>query len=235
MKDGTKYAARLKSAYAKLRKEFGPIELVEVENPLHQLAIAVLGPTVADQRARRAVDRIVEKMVDWNEIRVSTPAQVQEAIGITGDGVRDRCRALVRCLQAIYDRENQVTLDHLKKMPRREARQYLDELDGLGDYAVASVFLWSLGGHAIPLHADLFTALQAEELVHPEADAKTVQAFLERNVAAAEAREFTVVIQALCDRTRPKSTRARKAGGVKKSATPKTRKRRSKSSRTTAE
>jgi hypothetical protein len=174
-------------------------------------------------------------MVDWNEIRVSTPAQVQEAIGLTGDGLRERCRVLLRCLQAIYNRENRVCLDHLKKMPRREARQYLDELDGLSDYAVASVFLWSLGGHAIPLHEELFKALQAEELVHPEADAKTVQAFLERNVAAADAREFTVVIQVLCDRTRPKSTRSRRAGRAKKSATTKTRRRRSKSSRTTAE
>ena len=173
-------------------------------------------------------------MVDWNEIRVSTAAQVQEAIGLEGDGVRERCRMLIRSLEAIYNRENQVSLDHLKKLPRREARQYLEELDGLSDYAVASVFLWSLGGHAIPVHEALHQALRDQELVHPEADTKTVQAFLERNVPAADAREFTVVIQALCDRTRPKSTRARRAAVSKKSVIPKTKSRRSKSSRTTA-
>ncbi len=232
MKEGTKYAGRLKTTYAKLRKEVGAVEFDEVDDPLRQMAIAVLRPTIAEQRARRAIDRAVEKMVDWNEIRVSTPAQVQEAIGLDGEGVRERCRTLIRCLQAIYDRENQVSLAHLKNIPRREARQYLDELDGLGDYAVASVFLWSLGGHAIPLHEGLHEALRAEELVHPDADPKTVQAFLERNVAAADAREFSVVIQALCDRTRPKSTRSRRANRAKKSGAPKTRKRRSNSSGT---
>lgn len=234
MKDGTKYASRLKAAYAKLRKEVGPVELGEMEEPLRQLGVAILGPAIAEQRARRAIDRAVGQMVDWNEIRVSTAAQVQEAIGLEGDGVRERCRMLIRSLQAIYNRENQVSLEHLKKLPRREARQYLEELDGLSDYAVASVFLWSLGGHAIPVHEALHQALRDQELVHPEADTKTVQAFLERNVPAADAREFTVVIQALCDRTRPKSTRARRAAASKKSVIPKTKSRRSKSSRTTA-
>lgn len=227
MKDGTMYASRLKTAYNKLRRRVGRVEYEDVEDPLRQLAVSIFHPCVSEDRANRALDRVLSRMVDWNEVRVSTPVQLQAASGLSGDGVRECCKALIRALQAIYDRENRVSLDHLKRLPRREARQYLDELDGVGDYAVASVFLWSLGGHAIPLDAGVYRALQAEELVHPEADEKTVQAFLERNVAAADAKEFSVVIQAMSG---GKSGR-RRSRRVPKAKKPRTRKRRSASSK----
>jgi endonuclease III len=71
MKDGTRYASRLKKAYAKLRPSVPNPTIPEPGDPIRRLAIAVLGVECGDAEANRAIDRLFTTMVDWNEVRVS--------------------------------------------------------------------------------------------------------------------------------------------------------------------
>ncbi len=198
MKDGTKYAARLKSVFTKLRKgvEAPPSA---ADDPLRRLSIAIFSENGNENAAARAVDRMFKTLVDWNEVRVSTPGEIVTASGLGSNDGPPRTEQLIRALQSIYARENRVSLDFLQEKARREVRQILESLDGLSHYAAASVILWSLGGHAIPVDDRLHAALRASDLVHPEATLAEVQAFLERNVSAADAREFCVAIRRLVD------------------------------------
>jgi endonuclease III len=195
MKEGTRYASRLKKAYAKLRQSVPDPTIPEPGDPIRRLAIAVLGVECGDAEANRAIDRLLTTMVDWNEVRVSNAEQVYRAIGDRIPQGLDRSRRLIDALQAIYEREHKISLDRLKSIGRREARDYLEALDGVGDYAAAAVMLWNFGGHAIPVSDPFLEALRAAELVHPHATRAEVQAFLERNINAAEAKEFCVVMR----------------------------------------
>jgi len=195
MKDGTRYAGRLKKAYAKLRQSVGEPKIPEVDDPVRRLAIAILGKECSDAEAARAIDRIFTTMVDWNEVRVSSAAQVYRAMGDRIPQGIDRARELLEALQAIYEREHCVSLDRLHRIGRREARDYLEALEGIDEYAAASVMLWSFGGHAIPVSDKLLQSLREAELVHPTATRAEVQAFLERNVSSAQAKEFTVIMR----------------------------------------
>ena len=195
MKDGTRYAGRMKKAYAKLRQSVAEPKIPEVDDPIRRLAIAILGMDCGDAEAARAIDRIFTTMVDWNEVRVSSAVQVHRAMGDRIPQGLDRALQLLEALQAIYEREHRVSLDRLHSIGRREARDYLEALGGVDEYAAASVMLWSFGGHAIPVSDKLLSSLHEAELVHPTATRAEVQAFLERNVNSAQAKEFTVIMR----------------------------------------
>lgn len=212
MKNGTMYAGRLKKAYAKIRKAIPKPEVPELDEPLRRLAIAILGVETIEQEAVSAIDRAFTTMVDWNELRVSSAQELNKATGNTIPHGVEHCQKLLDALQAVYDRENLLSLDRLHNMGRREARHYLEQLNGLDEYGVASVVLWSLGGHAIPVNDRLLEGLRHAELVNPSADRAEVQAFLERHVSANEAKTFCIIMQSLS----PKKTSS-KAGAKAKS------------------
>jgi hypothetical protein len=212
MKNGTMYAARLKKAYAKIRPTVVKPDTPEPDDPIRRLATAILGVASGDPEGRQAVERLLSVMVDWNEVRVSTPLEVFRALG-SGESVSlKQCQQLIMALRSIYQLEHRPLLDRLKALGRREARQYLEKLPGMDEYAVASVVLWSLGGHAIPISDPVLESLREQNLVDPSASRAEVQAFLERNVSAVEAKEFCLVMNAYAD-GRPTAT-ARAKGSV---------------------
>lgn len=218
MKQGTLYAGRIKKAYAKQKKEAPPVDVGETDDPLRRLAVGVLGMHLGDAAGERALRSIFSVMVDWNDVRVSDVVEVIAAMGgATADG-RAACQRLISVLQTIYDRENSISLDTLKHKGRREARQYLESMPGVDEYAAASVLLWSLGGHGIPVHDKLLAALRADELVHPEATRAEVQAFLERHIAASEAKTFCLVMESFKPKTKAKS-KSRDAVATKSKST----------------
>jgi len=195
MKNGTVYAGKLKKAYAKLRQTVGSPVAPDPDPPLRRLAVATLGVGSSDQEAERALDRALTTLVDWNEMRVSSAAELNRATGNCIPHGVERCQNLIDALQSIFDRENELSLNRLKTVGRREARHYLAGLQGIDEYAAASVILWSLGGHAIPVNDRLLESLREADLVNPTADRAEVQAFLERHIGAAEAKRFCVIMQ----------------------------------------
>lgn len=197
MKDGTRYADRLKKAYAKAKHTISGVEIPGPADPIRSLAAGILGTDAGHERAEKQLNKAMTLVVDWNEIRVSNPQEVADLIGDHSADALKRCQNLIDALQAIYDRENTVSLDRVKTLGRREARQFLESLKGVDEYAVACVVLWSFGGHAIPVWNNVLASLRDSELVHPTATRAEIQAFLERNVSANDAKAFALSIGSL--------------------------------------
>ena len=215
MKNGTTYATQVKKAYAKLRHGRPKVEIPEPDDPVRRMAIALLGVSTSDERGTQALDKLLSVMTDWNEVRVSTPFELCKAIG---DGISDcmvRSQNLISALRSVYHLENKPSLERVKTLGRREARQYLEQLNGMDDYAVASVVLWSLGGHAVPVNDALLGALREADLVDPTANRSEVQAFLERHVAAPEVKEFCLIFQTLVTEPRGLSSRSKSGLGTR--------------------
>ena len=211
MKEGTKYAVRIKEAYAKLHSSVDLPKVPEPDDPLRRLAVSIFARVSNEQTGHGAVERALETMVDWNEIRISTPSEILAATGLQRPDGAALCRNLAAALGSIYDRENKMCLDHLTTMPRREARQYLEQTEGIDAFVQASVILWSLGGHSIPVDDALLEALRDADLVYPAASRAEVQAFLQRHIGAAEAKEFCIIMRSMAKTSKVKS---------KKSSTP---------------
>lgn len=194
MKRGTLYAKRVKRLFSKLKQEHGSPELPEPTDPLHQLMLSMLACETSDQRGARAMKALFDVMVDVNEIRVSTNAEIARAISPHVPNAVDRAQTIRCALDAVFRKEHAIHLDRLNKLGRREARQYLSDLDGVDAATVASIVLWSLGGHAIPVDVRLYEALRKADMVDASASVEEVQAFLERNINANDAKEFCLLM-----------------------------------------
>ena len=197
MKDGAQYAKRVREFYKRLRTVVTTEPPTEATDPLDQLVYAQLSWDAAPANAHKARRKLTEQMIDLNEVRVSTSREIAAVIREFVPNPMECARSISRSLNAIFDRENFVGLARLGEKGRREARQYLESLDGVNSYVSASVLLWSLGAHAIPVNQRLLRGLKKEQLVDPDADAAAVQAFLERHVAASEAKTFCRVMEKL--------------------------------------
>lgn len=194
MKRGTEYAKRIKHLHQQMLKKLGKPQLPEPSDPIHQLMVGILAENASEHKASALFQRICEQMVDLNELRVTPPLELAEMIGTTVSQARDKADRLIRVLNEIRIRQDALDLSFLKQRGRREAREYLESLEGVSLYAAASVIAHSLGGHAIPVDFLTIYVLRKEDAVDDSADVSTVQSFLERHVPAAESRGFAMLL-----------------------------------------
>jgi len=215
MKNGTAHAVELKKAWSRHRSAVGELIIPEVPNDLTCLATGILGSSLSEHQAERAVTALLANMADFNEVRVSTPLEVQEAIGEAAPVPLERCQKLIAALQSIYDAENKLSLEKLHSLGRREARQRLEKISGVDDFAAAWVMLWYLGGHAVPVNDRLLDALRRAKLIHAEATRAEVQAFLERHISANDVKYFSMAMRTFepSKTSKPAKRTGKKAAG----------------------
>jgi endonuclease III len=195
MKHGTAYAKRVKRMFAQLKKQAPEPRATAPTEPLEQLVLAVLGQDTSPASARRALDLVLQQMVDLNEVRVSSPREIADIIGpVIPDSLACATR-LCSILNAVFNLQNTMSLASLHTLGKRDAKRWLEQLDGIEPFHVASVLLWSLGGHAIPISARLMTLLRKEELIDPTASVTEVQSFFERHIAPSDAKTFCQIME----------------------------------------
>ena len=76
MKNGTVYAKRVKRLFNQLKKSFDLPEMPEPTDPVEQIVHARLTATAGETKAKRAFSRLLEVLVDINEMRVSTSMEL---------------------------------------------------------------------------------------------------------------------------------------------------------------
>ena len=125
------------------------------EESLHVLEQFVYGLCREDatpEQADRAFQFLRERFFDWNEVRVSSVRELEEAFeGMSGP--EGRSQRLVSFLQEVFETEFSFDLDPLQKRGMKQAARQLLRYQAADDFVGAWVVQRSLGGHAIPLDA----------------------------------------------------------------------------------
>lgn len=194
MKHGSEYAKEIKRLHRQMLKQFGKPEVPAPTDPIEQLILGILSICTSDLKAAAVYRKLREQTVDLNELRVTPAMELAEAIGSGVPLAREKAQRIVDALNAVRRRQDKLDLSFLQQRGRREAREYLESLDGVDRAAAASVVLFSLGGHAIPVDDLIIYLLRQENAVDPGADAAEVQGFLERAIAAADAPVFSILL-----------------------------------------
>lgn len=181
MKNATKHADSLKSMLKKLLKQHD-VPAIQPLNPLRALVRACLCYDATDARADEAMQIIDRDFVDLNELRVATELENIEIIGPRYPEIEARVAMFTQCLNAIFAREHTLSLDRLKTLPRREARQFLRELPGITPFVEAYTTLYGLEAPAFPVDSGILAALQAEGAVEAHATPEEAQKFVEHQL-----------------------------------------------------
>lgn len=211
MKDSKEYSKRVRKLYRSLKRKYPRVEKVVYDEPTEALVYATLSEHMSEPAARAAAKRFEDYFIGLNDIRVSRPEEIIEALGAETKVARDAALVLLRVLGAIFAKYNTVSLEALKRLSKRQAKQVLVKLDGTSRFAVNYCMLTSLQGHGIALTGKMLEYLRANELVDPEANEQQIEGFLSRQVSAEDGYEFYAVLRDESERGRRR--RERKATG----------------------
>jgi hypothetical protein len=179
----------LKKTMAKLVKA-APARRPEPVDPLTRLIRAFLEYDCDETRTAVAERKILENMVDYNELRVTPAIELAALLGVRYPFAESRCAALHRTLQSIFDREHHMRLDRVKEMKKGEIRPYFQSLAGITPYVEAAVCVDCFGITAAPVDTKLLLWLISKEALPEGMDIRTGQQVLERHLKAGEAEDF---------------------------------------------
>src|SRR5438105_12553905 len=164
MKSATKHAEELRSLIKRLVKEHKPGERARQE-PLKALVRGAMSYDVPDARADDAMKAIDKEFVDLNELRVATDLEIQELLGTRYPAIEMRVEMITRSLNNIFEREHTLSLDRLKTVSKRDARQFLRELPEIHPFVEAYVMLFGFDGHAFPIDDETLEYLREQGVV----------------------------------------------------------------------
>lgn len=204
------HAKALNTLLKSVKSKYDPAELAE-RTPLEELVYSMLLWEAPASKADGAYKRIVASMVDFNELRVTRSPELVALMGKTYPRVEERAARLRAALNELFLREYAVTLDPCAAMSKRDARKYLESLEGCPQYVAARVLLLRMDGHAIPVDDRLNYRLMEAGVTEEDADCSKTAGVLERHVKAEDARAVHLLLQSWSEdpATEPKKARQR--------------------------
>ena len=193
------HARALNSLVRAIKGKYAPDDDLPDRTPLEELIYSYVLWEAPASKADAAYRRLTHHIVDLNELRVCRPPEIISVLGKSYPLVEERAMRIKASLQEIYLREFAVTLDKCAALNKRDARKYLDTLDGMPPFVAARVVLLRLGGHAIPVDDKLLSRLVARGVVEPDYDCAKAEGVLERHVKADDAILIHRTLQAWSD------------------------------------
>lgn len=194
MKNASKHADELKSLCKRLVKEHKP-EPRPQQDPLKALVRGAMSFDVSDTRADEAMRLINREFVDLNELRVATDLEIQEMLGQRYPAIERRVAMITQSLNRIFEREHTLSLDRLKSIPKKEARQFLRDLPDIHPFVEGYVMLFAFDGYAFPIDDESLACLREHGIVDEESGLEDSQKFVEHNLKAEECRDFFLALR----------------------------------------
>ncbi len=218
MKNSSEYSKKLRRLYNSLKRKYPKIQPVTHDDLVEALIYSIVSENLTARAAQTAMKRLAENFVDFNDLRVSRSEEIIETLGEDTPETKQIASSLTRALAAVFNRYNTLSLEALKNIGKRPAKQALGQMDGTSRFVVNYCVLTALHGHAIPLTSGMLEYLRDNELVHPDADEQEIEGFLTRQIPARNGYEFYRLLRAQSElrKGRKKTTRKKKTKKTKK-------------------
>lgn len=188
-------------------------EMVELESRplLEQLVYGICRENTTRELADQAYENLRKQFFDWNEIRVSSIHEVEEALAELSEPTR-RAERLVALLQEVFEANFSFDLESMHKKGVKQAVKSLARFQGVNDYTTSWATQQSLGGHAIPLDDVSVRVVQRLGMIDREQeDRETMRTSLEHLIPKAKGALFNELISWLgathCHESDPHCTR----------------------------
>lgn len=170
----------------------------------------------SSSNARTAFRKLTEAFLDLNHLRVAMPDEIAAALGDRYPRALERASRLRAVMFDIFKRENGLQMTRVAGASKRDARTYLDSLEGIPPFAAARVAAVSMGVHAFAVDERLLRLLAAEKVIEPSLSASEAGRWLEHHVPVAESEGLTDILQHWSD-TSPVARADQDASGTSKS------------------
>ncbi len=194
MKNATKHADNVRSLFKKLLKEGKP-DPKQLIDPVRALVTAILNFDTTDSRAIDAWKVIDREFVDINELRVATELEVIDLIGVKYPAIEQRAVMFREALNAIFEKEHTLSLERLRALSRKDARQALRELPEVTPYVEAYTTLYGLDEGAMPVDESIRKLLVENDCLENDTSIEDAQKFLENQFKVDECYDVFFVLR----------------------------------------
>ncbi|HUT09699.1 MAG TPA: hypothetical protein VMY42_04325 [Thermoguttaceae bacterium] len=172
-----------------LKRHYKPVAPDPDRPVLEHLLFACCLENAHYEAAEEVFAALVHTFFDWNEMRVTSIAELSEIMAALPDP-RAAANRFKRVLQSVFEATYCFDLEEERKKNLGPTVKWFQKLDGTTNFTVAYLVQAALGGHAIPIDAGVSAALHVVELVTDEDVAGCVVPGLERAIPKAKGIEF---------------------------------------------
>lgn len=188
----------LNQIFTILKKRYEPGD-PEARPVLEQLIYALCREGATRDQADRAFRLLQERFFDWNEIRVSSPQELEEVLDELPHP-HARAQRIISLLQEVFETNFSFDLESLHKKGLKQAAKHLSRYEATSDYTVSWAVQQSLGGHAIPVDEPTLRVVRRLRLVDEEEEnLETLRGSLEHLIPKAKGTLFIDVLSALAE------------------------------------
>ncbi len=186
-------AARIAKLHTALKKNYKPVP--SPSRPLMEhLLYACLLEGAPAELADEGLAKLEQQYFDWNEVRVTTVAEIAEALASLPAPMAAATR-LKRCLQSAFEAFYSFDLEDLKKQNLGKAVEQFEELPGMTPFVSAYVTQQGLGGHAVPVDSGGLRIMFACGIINETEWATRKVPGLERAISKNKGAEFGSLLQ----------------------------------------
>jgi endonuclease-3 len=186
-------AAVVEKVFAVLRKQYDAPGKRETLPVLEELIMAVLADGATTEQADAVFQSLKKNYFDWNEVRVSAVAELQEHLGELPNP-EQRAYRLKACLKYIFESTYGFDLEAWQKIPMKEVAAKFENMPHVSDYLVSRVIRDGLGGTAMPLDTAAVRVFTRLGVIDEKHTAEELSASLARRIPRAKSFEFCHVI-----------------------------------------
>ncbi len=178
------------------KKRYDPQD-VEERPVLEQFLYAICREGATRPAADKAYQNLRDRFFDWNEVRVSSEREIEDAL--TGlPNAELRAQRIISFLQEVFETTFSFDLESVHKKGLKQGAKQLSRYQAASDFAVAWVVQHSLGGHAVPLDAPAMKTLRKLGLIEEtEGDPETIRTGIEHLIPKAKAVQFFEIVCAM--------------------------------------
>ncbi|MFO0877377.1 MAG: hypothetical protein U0840_08375 [Gemmataceae bacterium] len=166
---------------------------------LEQFIFALCREGSTTEQAQQAFHNLKTRFFDWNEIRVSTVRELEEAMAGLSDA-ESRAQRLIAFLQEVFEERFSFDLEDVQKKGLKQGAKKVLSYGAANDFVGAWVVQRSLSGHALPLDAPTLRCSRRLGLIDGQVDdTESLRTGLEHLVPKAKGIHFTETISQVAE------------------------------------
>lgn len=184
------------NAFKVLKKCYQPVCPLDDRTVLEHLLFACCLEDAHYEAAEEAFAAAVHTFFDFNEMRVTTIAELSEVMANLPDPPAASNR-LKRVLQSVFEESYSFDLEAYRKKNLGPTVKWLKKVDGTTGFAVSYVVQSALGGHSIPVDSGASSIFRILGVISEKEYAAGVAPGLERAIPKAKGIEFGSLLHQL--------------------------------------
>jgi endonuclease-3 len=187
---------RINKLYKVVKKHFTPVQPPTNRTVIEHMLYGCCLEDAPYELADEAFARLQAEYFDWNEVRVTTTAELAELTKRLPQP-EEAANRVRRTLHGLFEAHYTFDLEFLKKENLGKAIEQISKYRGMTPFCVSYAAQVALGGHSIPIDQSLIELMKVLDVV-TEADAANMKVTgLERTIPKNKGVEFASLVHQL--------------------------------------